>query len=268
MKRAGICPSISLLLPLLGLALLSGCVANSTTHATSTIDFLYPDTKEPMVTPGIPVLTLPLHVGIAFVPGEGGGNYGRGIKEIDIDMGPRKSRDSTFLLPEKKKLALMQQVADHFKQYAFVKDIQVIPSEDLAPGGSFANLDRIRTLYGVDVIALLSYDQAQFTDDGVLSITYWTIVGAYVIPGAKNDTHTMLDATVFDIESRKLLFRAPGTSHIKGRATPANMGEQVRADSDEGFDVAVKSMITNLDEQLALFREKVKERPAEFKVVR
>jgi len=162
----------------------------------------------------------------------------------------------------------MKEVAEHFKTYSFVRDLQIIPSADLTPGGSFENLDRIRSVYGVDIMALLAYDQAQFTDEGVASLTYWTLIGAYVIPGEKNDTHTMLDAVIYDIKSRKMLFRAPGTSQMKSNATPVNIAEQLRADSELGFDKAAKDMIVNLDEQLARFREKVKENPAEFKVVK
>ena len=161
----------------------------------------------------------------------------------------------------------MQEVADHFKTYSFVKKIEIIPSAELKPGGSFADLDRIRTMYGVDVIALLSYDQVQFTDEGMLSLTYWTVVGAYVVPGEKNDTHTLLDAVIYDIKSRKMLFRAPGTSHINGSATPADLSEKLRADSDNGFAEAAKSMIVSLDAQLARFKEKVKESPTEYKVI-
>jgi len=170
------------------------------------------------------------------------------------------------MLTERKKQDLMQEVANHFKKYPFVKDIEVIPSAYLSPRGSFANLDQIKTMYGVSVIVLLSYDQTQFTDEGALSLTYWTIVGAYLVSGEKNDTHTMLDAVVYDIPSRKMLFRAPGTSLVKGSATPVNLSEQQRADSEAGFERAAKEMIVNLDEQLSAFRERVKERPTEFKV--
>lgn len=260
MKKINIGLISSFLISLLLVTFISGCVAGSTRHATSAVGFLYPDTKDPIVTPGIPVLNLPLRVGIAFVPGEGGGNFGKDFLKGGIQ--------NQFVLSEDKKTNLMKEVAEHFKSYSFVKDIQLIPSADLARGGSFANLDRIRSVYGVDVIALLSYDQAQFTDEGVASIAYWTLIGAYVIPGEKNDTHTMLDAVIYDIKSRKMLFRAPGTSHTEGNATPVNLAEQLRADSGKGFDKAAKDMIINLDEQLARFREKVKENPSEFKVVK
>jgi len=262
MKQASLRLIASFLLPLLFVTLISGCVATgSTKHATSAVDFLYPDTKVPIDKPGIPVLNLPLRIGIAFVPGQGGGNFGG----YNIITGGQWVR---FSLSEDKKIDLMKEVADHFKSYLFVKDIQVIPSSELTARGSFANLDKIRSGYGVDVIALLSYDQAQFTDEGVASLTYWTLVGAYVVPGEKNDTHTMLDAVIYDIKSRKMLFRAPGTSHTKSHATPVNIAEHLRADSEKGFDLAAKDMIVNLDEQLARFREKVKENPAEFNVVK
>jgi rhombotail lipoprotein len=260
LKRTGIGRLASLLPSLLLATFISGCVATgSTKHATSAVDFLYPNIKEPVEMPGIPVLNLPLSVGIAFVPGEGGGSFGG----YNFVTGGRLVH---FSLSEDIKIKLMNEVADHFKTYSFVKDIKIIPSSDLTAGGSFANLDKIRTEHGVDVIALLSYDQAQFTDEGVVSLTYWTLVGAYVVPGEKNDTHTMLDAVVYDIKSRKMLFRAPGTSHTKSHATPVNIAEHLRADSEAGFDLAAKDMIVNLDDQLARFREKVKKNPAEFKV--
>lgn len=258
MKRTSATRSLFVFVALFTVVSITGCATGQTRHATSTVDFLYPNTKDPIVTPAVPVLTLPMRVGIAFVPGDGGGNYGRGLMTV---------RGQSFILTEKKKTDLMQEVAKHFKKYPYVKDIEIIPSAYLTPRGSFTNLDQIRTMYGVDVIVLLSYDQVQFTDEGMLSLTYWTIVGAYVVPGEKNDTHTMLDAVVYDIKSRKMLFRAPGTNHIKGKATLVNLSEELRANSEAGFNGAAKEMITNLDQQLASFKEKVKERPAEYKVV-
>lgn len=170
-------------------------------------------------------------------------------------------------LTERDKLDLMKEVSKHFKQYAFVKSIEIIPSAYLRPQGSFSNLNQIRTMFGVDVIALISYDQSQFTAQGLASISYWTLVGAYVVPGERNDTHTMVDAAVYHIKSRKMLFRAPGISHIKGKATPVNLSEQLRLDNMQGFKEASINLVTNLDEQLELFKEKIKEFPEEFQVV-
>ncbi len=122
-------------------------------------------------------------------------------------------------------------------------------------------------MYGIDVIALVSYDQVQFTDEGFLSLTYWTLVGAYVVSGEKNDTSTMLDTVVYDIQSKKMLFRAPGTSNIEGSATPVNLSEELRLDSIKGFEEATETMISNLDRQLVGFKEKIKRNPEKIEVV-
>lgn len=243
------CCIVAVLLALIGLSFaLAGCATTRERHAlSSVVDFLYPDTKEPVVAPAVPVLTLPLRVGVAFVPS--------------------KAHGST-VLTEQRKTQLLQQVADHFRQYPFVRDIAIISSAYLRPQGGFPNLDQIRTAYGIDVVALVSYDQIQFTDEGDLSLTYWTIVGAYDIAGEKYDTQTMLDTVVLDIKSRKMLFRAPGTSHVKASATLINVSEQLRHDSASSFDEAAKQMIVNLDQQLVQFKEKVKQRPDEYQIVR
>jgi rhombotail lipoprotein len=122
-------------------------------------------------------------------------------------------------------------------------------------------------MHGIDVIALISYDQVQNTSEDLLSIAYWTIVGMYVVKGERNDTNTMMDTAVYHIPSRKLLFRAPGTSLIKGSATPVNLAEQLRKDSYDGFVKADSDMIANLHVELERFKDKVKARPDEYKVV-
>ena len=226
--------------------ILSGCGPKSYHYKSSAVHYLYPN-KEEIQKPGVPALALPLKVGIAFVP--------------DVATLYKK-----VPLTESGKVKLMKKVSEHFKKYEFVGSIEIIPSNYLQPHGSFTNLDQLSTMYGVDVIALVSYDQHQFTDEGIASLSYWTIIGAYIVPGEKNDTHTMVDVVVYDIKSQKLLFRAPGVSHIKGLATPINLSEELRNDSIKGFEVASEDLITNLDIQLQLFKEKVKESPEEYKI--
>jgi rhombotail lipoprotein len=228
-------------------ALSAGCAGMTGKHATtSVVDYLYPNAKkEPVAEQGVPVLNLPMRVGIAFVPE-------RGIST----------------LTEAKKTELLDKVAANFKSLDFIKSIEIIPSAYLTPQGGFDNLDQIRTMHGVEAMALVSYDQKQFTDEGIASIVYWTIVGAYVVPGEKNSTYTMVDTVIMHIPSRKMLFRAPGTSQIKGYSTPINLSERLRQDSEKGFNEAVEKMIPNLSQQLVAFRERVKASPEEYKVVR
>jgi rhombotail lipoprotein len=226
--------------------MLTSCAISRSKHYSSNVvQYLYPNIQEHVETPQIPLLSLPLKVGIAFVP-ETTGNH-KTLTEIN-------------------KVGLMNEVSKNFKKYDFVKSIEIIPSPYLTPNGSFANLDQIKTMFGIDVIVLLAYDQTRFTDEGLASITYWTIIGAYLVRGEKNDTHTMIDATVYDIKSRKLLFRAPGTSKIKSNATPINLSEQIRQDSLEGFKIASRELVVNLEQQLELFKEKVKEAPEDYQI--
>lgn len=232
------------------LATTAGCASRSQTrHTTSVVDYLYPNQRDPIAERQIPVLALPLDVAVAFVPDTQRG-YG-----------------GATTLTEAKKAELLAQVAAHFRDLDFIRSIEIIPSAYLTPQGGFPNLDQIRTMYGVDAVVLVSYDQTQFTDEGVASILYWTIVGAYVIPGEKNATHTMVDSVVVHVPSRRMLFRAPGVSNVKGLATPINLSEALREDSTKGFDQAVTNMIQNLDQQLVAFQEKVKSSPEEYQVV-
>jgi rhombotail lipoprotein len=203
----------------------------------------------------MPVLSLPLRVGIAFVP----------VDRPKGSAGYAPSDNDQF--SQNEQMELMKQISAEFKSCPFVKSIELIPSPYLTTRGGFANLDQIRTMYDVDVMVLLSYDQVQFTDQGLLSLTYWTIVGAYVIQGDKNDTQTMLDGAVYDIASRKLLFRAPGLSTVKGSATPVNLSEQLRRDSEKGFKDAATNLVAALKVQLDDFRERVKNAPDQYKVV-
>lgn len=243
-----------------GLALIAGCAvlsgSNEHREASSVMDYLYPKHSTTQVdTPTVPVLSLPLRVGVAFVP-----------ERANRSGGMFVTSDSERFT-EKQKMALMRQVSDDFKKYPFVQSIQLIPSAYLTPQGSFDNLDQLRQMFGVDVIALLSYDQAQFTDEGVFSFAYVTVVGAWVVEGERNDTKTMMDTVVYDIASRKLLFRAPGISQIKASATPVNLSEELRDDSEHGFEQAATNMVSNLQVELAQFKDRVKNSPEEFKVV-
>jgi rhombotail lipoprotein len=239
--------------------LVAGCdtlePAKTQHYATSLYAYLYSDQKNHVDAPAVPVLSLPLRVGVAFVPADTGSRRNNAFFSTD-----------EVAVPETQKMALMKQISAQFKAYPFVKSIELIPTAYLTPRGGFANLEQIRTMYNVDVMALLSYDQVQFTGEGVLSLSYWTVVGIYVIPGEKNETKIMLDAAVYDIASHKLLFRAPGIGEVKAYATPINLSEQLRKNSESGFEQAATNLTANLKIQLADFKERVTNSPADYRI--
>ena len=217
-----------------------------THQASSVVGYLYPNQTDPLPPAGLPVLRLPLRVGVAFVP-----------------SGSR--RNTGYVSPdgisENQKTVLLQRVADEFKGRDYIEHIEIVPTSYLRPGGGFTNLDQVRNLLGVDVIALVAYDQVQFTDENLLSLSYWTIVGAYLFHGNKNDTQTLLEAAVYDIPSRHLLFRAPGASSVQGGSAAVYVAENLRNDSAKGFDAGTTVLIGNLKTQLEEFRERVKQSP-------
>src|SRR5688572_25474024 len=167
-----------LLPPLLAATLafsLSGCVGmwGERRHheSSSVVQFLYPDQAMPFVQPQIPTLRLPLRVGVAFVPS--GMTGSRGFSHIQANF------------TEQQKTELMRKVSAQFKALPFVQSIEIIPATYLRPGGGFTNLDQVRAMLGVDVIALIAYDQAQSSDDTEASLAYWTIVGSYLVEGQR-----------------------------------------------------------------------------------
>jgi rhombotail lipoprotein len=218
--------------------------ARKTARSSSVVSYLYPGQANPLPPTDIPVLRLPLRVGIAFVPSGAATNY-----------------SSDVVISEVKKQALMERVAAEFRGRDYIQSIEIVPSSYLRAGGGFTNLEQVRGLLGVDVIALVAYDQVQFTNENILSLTYWTIVGAYIFHGNKNDTDTMMEAAVYDIASRHLLFRSAGSSHVEAGAAAVYVQQAKRADAGKGFDAATDDLIKNLKVQLETFRERVKSAP-------
>ena len=231
----------------------TGCTtwwANRKHHeATSVVQFLYPDKNLPFVQPQIPTLRLPLRVGVAFVP-----------------SGTRNGYLPAAGLDEVQKTELLRKVAGQFKALPFVQSIEIVPATYLRPNGGFENLDQLRALMGIDVVALIAYDQTQTSDATEASLTYWTIVGAYIVEGQRNTTNTLMEAVVYDISSRSLLFRAPGTSTIKNHATLVRNSYDLRKASAESFDAAAAQMTTALAQELELFKVRAKEAPETVRI--
>lgn len=230
------------LLVLLTVFALAGCASwlgeQKKQQNASVVDYLYP--KESKATAMVPVsettLSLPLRVGVAFVPSPYGGAD----------------------LPEAERQKLLERVKAAFGDQKFISAIEVVPSAYLRPRGGFDNLEQAARMFNLDVVALLSYDQVQFNDANRLSVLYWTIVGAYLVNGDEYDTHTMLDASVFDVRSRKLLLRSHGVSQVKGSAAMATFSERSREARVQGFSLAIDNLIPNLRDELGRFRERVK----------
>lgn len=213
--------------------------ANKQAISSSLMDFLYPDEgSRTEHVAEIPVLTLPVKVGLAFVPSKSW---------------------SANRVSSSQQIELLENVKKSFLQYDFINNIEIIPSDYLKGGQGFATLEQVSRLYDVDVMALVSYDQVTQSTEKKAALLYWTIVGMYVIPANENSVQTFVDTAVFDVKSKKMLFRAPGISKLEESSTAIKIDAILAEKSIEGFGLAVDDMNTNLDAELARFRTRVKE---------
>jgi len=216
----------------------AACTSTTRQRKASVLEYLYPEGKEAQSGADVH-LELPLAIGLAFVP-------------------EATARAGDSILQAGQQQELLQRVKQAFVGAEGIERIEVVPATYVTPGGGFENVDQIRRALGVDLIVLVSFDQTQFDDPNLASITYWTIVGAYVVPGNENETHTFVNASVFDIESRALLLNASGESVVSGRATAIDVERSLREGRAEGFELAVDDLIVNLGVALEAFREQVK----------
>ncbi|MDF1644737.1 MAG: rhombotarget lipoprotein [Pseudomonadales bacterium] len=214
--------------------------------SSSLVDYLYPNGEvPPEIEQQTPNLNLPLRVGLAFVP-------------------TRSSRDQG--LSEASKNLLLEKVKASFASQEFIKDIQVIPDTYLRSKTGFQTIDQVARLYGLDVIALVSYDQVAHVDDNNLSILYWSVIGAYTLKGSLNEVQTFVDTAIFDVKTHKLLFRAAGVNSTEGSSTLVESVKEMRESKAKSFSLAMSDMTTNLVAELDRFKEKVKQNEGEIQV--
>src|SRR6202521_239656 len=111
-----------------------------TQNSTSLVDFLYPNGTAPPPQDAQPQLHLPLRVGLAFLPSKG----------AEGANGPDAAH----------KEALLQEIRERFIYGKFAAEIVVIPDYYLQGKSGFEGLEGVQRLYGIDLMALVSYDQA------------------------------------------------------------------------------------------------------------
>jgi rhombotail lipoprotein len=230
---------VALLLPALSacssLWLATGAGNTREGASSSLVDYLYPNGEiPPAVGEQLPSLSLPLRVGIAFVPS------------------PYQDE-----IPAAEKQQLLEKVADAFRDRPYVQTIDAIPDTYMQSARGVTGMKQVAGMYGVDVMALVSYDQISFTDEKKSALLYWTIIGAVTVKGSTNEVQTLIDTAVFDVKTSRLLFRAPGTHRSQENATLIDLSKELRKLRSAGFNAATDDMIVNLATELDGFREAV-----------
>jgi len=238
------------------IGLLSGCAGFNemlcaphcraeTRNSSSLVSFLYPDGQTPPAQDAVPELHLPLRVGLAFLPSQSSGN--------GLDAAHKEQ--------------ILERIRTRFAERKFVADIVIIPDYYLTTSRGFEGLSSVQRLYGIDLMALVSYDQITHLDQNRWSLGYLTIVGAYVLHGTSRDTATLVDLAVVDPATRTLVLRAGGTDTRSGSSTLIDEQRAARAADAGSFDAASDQMIANFDAALTKFETAVHEGRANVRIV-
>jgi rhombotail lipoprotein len=69
----------------------------------------------------------------------------------------------------------------------------------------------------------------------------------------------MVDASVFDVSSQKLLFRAAGSDRIQGRGTAISVNADTRTAQINSYDKAVADLIPHLQSEMGAFKSRARE---------
>ena len=237
--------------------ILSGCAAfghlfcqpncHSEAHnSSSLVNFLYPNGTMPPREDTIPELRVPLRVGLAFLPSQDRGAIGP-------DAAQRER--------------LMEHIRQRFADRKFIGEIMEIPDYYLKTNRGFEGLEGVQRLYNVDVMALVSYDQVAHLDDNDWSLSYLTIVGAYIVKGSRHDVSTLVDLAVIDPATHSLVLRAGGTDSRHGNTTLVDQQLQTRVTGAESFSTATDQMIENFDVALKKLETDVRDGKAHVRVV-
>ena len=228
-----------------------GCWPNCGSHtrnSSSLVEFLYPHGAAPPQQNVIPQLRIPLRVGLAFLPSTEGAATG------GLDAAHQEE--------------LLQRIKARFSSRPFVAEIVMIPDYYLQGHGGFQGLEGVQRLYGVDVMALVSYDQVVHTDDNNWSLGYLTIVGAYVLKGSHHDVATLVDLAVIDPVTQSLILRAGGTDSRNRNTTLVDQEREARESSAASFANATTQMIDNFDMALTKFEADVRAGKANIRVAK
>jgi rhombotail lipoprotein len=210
------------------------------------VEFLYADGEIPPVAAEVH-LTLPIRVGVTFLPSTG--------------------RAGPSAVEREKVLAAIR---ENFKSRPYVSEIVPIPNYYLSMHGrdGLTQIEQVSRLNQLDLFALVSWDQVTDSTVNKSSLAYLTIVGAYFVRGDRHETHTLLDLAVIDPRTRSLVVRSGGTSSLAGNTTLIEAGHHETAQRTRGFELATASLVDNFKRELTEFEGRVREGSAPVKVTR
>jgi rhombotail lipoprotein len=216
-----------LTLVLLAVAL-SGCAHNGQVRESSSmsLDKVIESAKDSRIAPDKSPLVFPASVAILMVPGDG-------------------------QVPE----TVLYQAAEGLKQQLlenkkYIGSVSIVSTFDV---NKKMTLEQVRASYAADVVILIFYHQDQRTmQSGPAALLDAAIVPAFVVPGVKVHTATLIEGVVAHIPSNAVIFRTSGHEDRNSYSTSYSVENVGAAASVDSFNAAMvdfgKSLSNTLDQ--------------------
>lgn len=180
-------------------------------------------------------LTLPARVGVTFAPGD----------------------PASANIPETTKKEVIESVRSQLAKHTkYVAAAFSIPPTYLIPKGGVSNLEEIARQFDVDVIVILGANQFQKHERNPLAAFMdITIIGAFIIPGNTVDTSTVLEAAIYHVPSRALIFRTDGVDEKSSRSTGVGSSQAAQNDAVSSIEEASKKLVVSIGQALVGFEK-------------
>jgi rhombotail lipoprotein len=212
---------------LLAVALV-GCAHNGQVRESSSmsLDKVIESAKDSRVAPDKSPLAFPASVAILMVPGDGQ------VPETVLHQAAE---------------GLKQQLLENKK---YIGSVSIVSTFDV---NKKMTLEQVRASYAADVVILIFYHQDQRTmQSGPAALLDAAIVPAFVVPGVKVHTATLIEGVVAHIPSNAVIFRTSGHEDRNSYSTSYSVENVGAAASVDSFNAAMvdfgKSLSNTLDQ--------------------
>lgn len=204
-----------------------GCAIGPRSTASEDLSQILIPVKDSLVSVDKKPITFPATVGILMVP----------------------SRNTLMVPNSTLWLAAAELKKELLKNDSFINGVLIISTSDIRDKIS---LDTIRSMYGVDILAVLSYEQDQrSTRNSFATLMDLAIIPAFIVPSIKLTTSTVVDGKIVHIPSNAIVFRASGLDERSIFSTPASTQDgQPNEESIRGLATAVSDFGNNVSKIL------------------
>jgi rhombotail lipoprotein len=211
------------------------CTGISTVQRQSNLaTFLFGGSEPKRPVQKVP-LKLPARVGVTFAPGDPG----------------------TANIPETTKKQIIEAVRSQLAKHPrYVAGAQSIPPMYLQPKGGVNNLEQVAEQFDLDVIVILGASQFQKLGRNPLAAFMdVAVIGAFVIPGNSVDTSTVLEAAIYHVPSRALIFRTDGADTKSSRSTLYGSAQSAQDDAVTSIEDASQKLVVSIADALVGFEK-------------